>query len=88
LIKRQRLTLESRRASVEKAGTAKYMVRSKPMGIVGGEKVLSAEIHIGEASAEPVKTKEHLKESPSGTELTQTPKESEFSFVTEEDTSP
>ena len=50
----------------EKAGTAKYMVRSKPHGMVDGEKVVSAEIHIREDSKEL---------SRSGTEMSQTPKE-------------
>jgi plastocyanin len=70
---------ESASFCFEKAGTAKYMVRSKPHGMVGGEKVVSAEIQIREDSAEPVKkpvkTKDNMKSSPSGTELSQTPKE-------------
>ena len=66
---------ESASFCFEKAGTAKYMVRSKPHGMVGGEKVISAEVQIREGSAEPVKTKDNMKPSPSGTELSQTPKE-------------
>jgi plastocyanin len=66
---------ESASFCFEKAGTAKYMVRST-QGMVGGEKVVSAEIEIREASAEPVKTKEDsMKPSPSGPELSLTPKE-------------
>ena len=64
---------ESASFCFEKAGTARYMVRSKPHGMVGGEKVVSAEIEIREASAEAVKTKDTMKRS--GTELSQTPKE-------------
>ena len=66
---------ESASFCFEKVGTAKYMVRSKPHGMVGGEKVVSAEIQIREASTEPVKTKDNMKPSPSGPELSQTPKE-------------
>ena len=66
---------ESASFCFEKAGTAKYMVRSKPHGMVGGEKVVSAEVQIREGSAESVKTKDNMKPSPSGTELSQTPKE-------------
>jgi plastocyanin len=66
---------ESASFCFEKAGTAKYMVRSKPHGMVGGEKVVSAEIQIQEGSAEPIKTKDNLKPSPSGTELSRSPKE-------------
>jgi len=66
---------ESASFCFEKAGMAKYMVRSKPHGMVGGEKVVSAEIQIREASAEPVETKDNMKPSPSGTELSRTPKE-------------
>lgn len=65
---------ESASFCFEKAGTAKYMVRST-QGMVGGEKVVSAEIEIREASAESVKTKDKMKPSPSGTELSLTPKE-------------
>jgi plastocyanin len=68
---------ESASFCFEKAGTAKYMVRSKPHGMVGGEKVVSAEIQIREASTEPVKTKENMRPSSSGTELGQSPKESQ-----------
>ena len=66
---------ESASFCFEKAGTAKYMVRSKPHGMVGGEKVVSAEIQIREVSAEPVKTKDKMRPSSSGTELSRTPKE-------------
>ena len=65
---------ESASFCFEKAGMAKYMVRST-QGMVGGEKVVSAEIEIREASAEPVKTKDNMKPSPSGSELSLTPKE-------------
>jgi plastocyanin len=69
---------ESASFCFEKPGKAKYMVRSKPHGMVGGEKVVSAEIEIREASAEPaVKTRDNIRPSSSGTELSQTPKESE-----------
>jgi plastocyanin len=64
---------ESASFCFEKGGTAKYMVRSKPHGMVGGEKVVSAEIEIRETSAEPVKTKGNMKRT--GTELSQTPKD-------------
>jgi len=66
---------ESASFCFEKAGTAKYMVRSKPMGMVGGEKVLSSEIQIREGSPGQVQFKEGAKPSHSGTELTLTPKE-------------
>jgi len=50
------------------------MVRSsKPHGMVGGEKVVSAEVQIREGS--PEKTKDNMKPSSSGTELSRTPKE-------------
>jgi plastocyanin len=65
---------ESASFCFEKAGTAKYMVRST-QGMVGGEKVVSAEIEIREASAEPVKSKDNMKPSSSGPELSLTPKE-------------
>jgi plastocyanin len=66
---------ESASFCFEKPGTAKYMVRSKPHGMVGGEKVVSAEIQIREASAEPMKSKGDMRRSSSGTALSQTPKE-------------
>jgi plastocyanin len=66
---------ESASFCFEKPGMAKYMVRSKPHGMVGGEKVVSAEVQIREASAQPVKTKDNMRPSSSGTELSQTPKE-------------
>jgi plastocyanin len=72
---------ESASFCFEKAGMAKYMVRSKPHGMVGGEKVVSAEIEIREGSAAPVQSKEGAegskgsKASSSGTELARPPKE-------------
>jgi plastocyanin len=66
---------ESASFCFEKPGTAKYMVRSKPHGMVGGEKVVSAEVQIREASAESVKTKDNMRPSSTGTELSRTPKE-------------
>jgi plastocyanin len=65
---------ESASFCFEKAGTAKYMVRST-QGMVGGEKVVSAEIEIREPSSEPVKTKDNFRPSSSETELSLTPKE-------------
>ena len=64
---------ESASFCFEKAGTAKYMVRSKPHGMVGGEKVVSADIQIQEDSGGTAKSKE--KPSRSGTELSRSPKE-------------
>ena len=72
---------ESASFCFEKAGMAKYMVRSKPHGMVGGEKVVSAEIEIREGSAAPAQSKEGAegskgsKASSSGTELARPPKE-------------
>lgn len=66
---------ESASFCFEKGGTAKYMVRSKPHGMVGGEKVVSADIQIQEDSAGQAKSKDNLKQSPSGTELSRSPKE-------------
>jgi len=66
---------ESASFCFEKAGTAKYMVRSKPHGMVGGEKVVSAEVQIREGAPESAKTKENNRPASSGTELSRTPKE-------------
>ncbi|HKO31515.1 MAG TPA: hypothetical protein VJU54_10265, partial [Nitrospiraceae bacterium] len=63
---------ESASFCFEKAGTARYMVRSKPHGMVGGEQVVSADIEIREA---PIETKDNMSPSSSGTELSRTPKE-------------
>ena len=63
---------ESASFCFEKAGTARYMVRSKPHGMVGGEQVVSADIEIRET---PVETKDNMSPSSSGTELSRTPKE-------------
>lgn len=65
---------ESASFCFEKAGTTKYMVRSRPIGTAAGEKVLSGMIQIQEGS--PVhSTKGGSMSTQSGTELTLSPKE-------------